>query len=265
MLDKHFVPANFGIMPTIHFLGLQISTYSLFLALALIAAFICFKLTATPLSPVNREHRSLIITFALLGGIVGAKLPIMLYNYDMLFQYPENLQLLLSGKTIVGGLIGGFLTVFFLKRHLHLQIKTGNDVAAPVALGMAIGRLGCFFRGCCYGIPSPKWMGIDFGDGVFRYPTQIYEMIFDFGLFCVLLYLKKKGHPAPGALFRYLLNAYLIFRFFLEFIRESDIALWGLSYYQIICLLCVVAVNRKLLMKFGKNIGNILFRKGELE
>jgi prolipoprotein diacylglyceryltransferase len=88
-------------------------------------------------------------------------------------------------------------------------------------------------------------LGVNFGDGVYRYPTQLYELVFDMGLFALFLYLKKNKQLAPGTLFRYLLNAYLLFRFFLEFIRESDRIAFGISYYQMICLFCIVFINIK--------------------
>lgn len=250
MLDEHTAPANFGFMPSVNIFGFSIRTYSIFMILALTAAFICYKLTADKVDKESAGHRSLIVIYALLGGIAGAKLPILLFNLDILFKYPENISLLISGKTIVGGLTGGFLTVYILKRVLKIKVKTGNDIAAPAALGMAIGRLGCFFGGCCYGIEAPRILGVDFGDGVFRYPTQLYELVFDFGLFILFLYLKKTKVLQPGILFRYLINSYLIFRFFLEFIRESDRAFFGISYYQIICFVCVLFINRKLIIHF---------------
>lgn len=261
MLDEHIAPDNFGIMPTLDLFGFELSTYTLFTVLAFVAAWICFRLTADRLDPVQREYRAAIVVFALLGGVIGAKLPILIFNLDLLFQYPENVNLLWSGKTIIGGLVGGFVAVYLLKRYLKINVRMGNDIAAPAALGMAVGRIGCFLGGCCYGIPAPDGFGIDFGDGVPRYPTQLYEMIFDFGLFAVLLYMKKTKSPAPGMLFRMLLNAYLIFRFFLEFLRETDQAFWGISYYQLICLFCLLVVNRKAAINLIKNAPKIFVAK----
>lgn len=249
MLDEHIAPASFGFMPYLTIFNLKISTYSVFMVLAFVAGFICFKLTADKIDKKMSSYRSLIIIYALLGGVIGAKLPILIYNFDLLFKYPKNINLLISGKTIIGALIGGILAVYILKRCLNINIKTGNDIAAPAALGMAIGRLGCFFGGCCYGIEAPRILGIDFGDGIFRYPTQLYEFVFDLAIFAFLLYLKRTKALRPGALFRYLVNSYMIFRFFIEFIRETDIIIWGLSYYQLICLICLLFINRKVIIR----------------
>lgn len=253
MLDEHIAPENFGILPYINVFGISISTYSIFMVLAFTAAFVCYKLTADKIDRTSSKYRSLIIIYALLGGVIGAKLPILIYNFDMLFRYPENIYLLISGKTIVGGLIGGFLAVFILKKTLRINIKTGNDIAAPAALGMGIGRLGCFFGGCCYGIEAPHFLGIDFGDGILRYPTQLFELVFDLALFAFLLYIKKTKSPAPGALFRYLLNSYFIFRFLIEFIRETEKAFLFISYYQLICAACILFINRKVIAGWFKN------------
>jgi phosphatidylglycerol---prolipoprotein diacylglyceryl transferase len=261
MLDEHISPEGFGIMPKVDLLGLELPTYTLFTVLAFVAAWICFRLTADRLAPLQREYRSTIIVFALLGGLLGAKLPILMFNMDLLFQYPENLNLLWSGKTIIGGLIGGFIAVSLVKKYLRIDIRMGNDIAAPAALGMAVGRIGCFLGGCCYGIPAPDGLGIDFGDSLLRHPTQLYEMVFDFGLFAGLLYIKKTKAPAPGMLFRLLLNGYLTFRFFLEFLRESDLAFWAISYYQIICLCCLLVINRKAIKGFINNMPKMLVSK----
>jgi len=251
MLDEHIVPKNWGLIPYINFIGLHIPTYTIFMILAFLSAFICFKLTADKKSEDDSESRKIIIAFALLGGIIGSKLPILITNYHLLFKYPDNLILLFYGKTIVGGLIGGVIAVAFIKRKLKINIRTGNDIAAPAALGMAIGRIGCLFTGCCYGIKCSQALGINFGDG-FRYPTQIYEMIFDFVLFVVLLYLKRTKELKPGALFKYLLNSYFIFRILIEFIRANERVFFVFTYYQLLCAFCLLFINRKVILEFIK-------------
>lgn len=255
MLDEHIRQQSLGLMPYLDLFGIRIPSYSFFMILAITAGYLAYRLTRTRLDEENSKYRSIIILTAFLGGIIGAKLPILVLNYQYLFSYPQNISLLLSGKTIVGGLIGGFLSVIILKKSLGIKARMGNDIAAPVALAMAIGRLGCLFGGCCYGISAPAYLGIDFGDGP-RYPTQIYELAFDLLLFVILLYIKRYRNPRPGMLFHYLLNSYLTFRFFIEFIRETDHAFWILSWYQIICIVCLFTINGKRLIERRKEEKN---------
>ena len=88
---------------------------------------------------------------------------------------------LMSGKTIVGGLIGGLFAVEWVKRQIGEKSSTGDLFAAPIALGVAIGRIGCFLGGLpdgTYGTPTSLPWGVDFGDGIPRHPTQLYESDF---------------------------------------------------------------------------------------
>jgi len=75
----------------------------------------------------------------------------------------------MGGKTIVGALIFGLLTVEFVKRYIGLNQSTGDLYAIPLSLGIAIGRIGCFLTGLSdntYGIPTSLPWGINFGDGI---------------------------------------------------------------------------------------------------
>lgn len=253
MIDDHLIPdvSNWGILPYIMIFGIKVYTYTLFMILAFVAAFIVFKLTAQKRDPLERLDRRLIITYGILGGILGSKLPILIANFPHLFHYPDNINLIFTGKTIIGGLIGGGLSVMLVKRIYRIKIKVGNDLAAPAALAMGIGRLGCLFQGCCYGKVAPKGFGLDFGDGVLRYSTQVYEMIFDFAAFFIFLYFKtRKKHLKDGILFKSLLNGYYVFRILIEFIRQTPKVFLDISYYQIICLICLLAINRKIIWQW---------------
>lgn len=122
-------------------------------------------------------------------------------------------------------------------------MRYGNQIAPAIALGMAIGRLGCFFTGCCYGIETTLPIGIDFGDGLLRYPTQLIEMMFCLILFGYLFYKQKsKKDLIPGILFKELVIYYFIFRFFIEFIRGTEKNILYLSIYQIICLIGAIFI-----------------------
>jgi phosphatidylglycerol:prolipoprotein diacylglycerol transferase len=111
--------------------------------------------------------------------------------------------------------------------------------APAIALGVAIGRIGCFLRGCCFGKETSLPGGVDFGDGILRHPTQLWESIFMFLLFGFLMW-KRTKNPKPGELFRILGISYFGFRFLIEFIRVEKIAFFGLTWFQIICLLALI-------------------------
>ena len=94
---------------------------------------------------------------------------------------PRVLVLVLGGKSIVGGLVGGLLAVEWTKRRLGVTRRTGDLFAVPLAVGIAIGRIGCFLTGLddhTYGLPTSLPWAVDFGDGVPRHPTQLYEIAF---------------------------------------------------------------------------------------
>jgi prolipoprotein diacylglyceryltransferase len=82
------------------------------------------------------------------------------------------------GRSIEGALAGGILAVEIYKRHAGITARTGARFALPVAVGIAIGRIGCFLAGLddfTYGTPTALPWGHDFGDGIPRHPVQLYE------------------------------------------------------------------------------------------
>jgi phosphatidylglycerol:prolipoprotein diacylglycerol transferase len=82
------------------------------------------------------------------------------------------------GRSIEGAIAGGILTVELYKRYTGIEVRTGARFALPLAVGIAIGRLGCFFAGLddfTYGTPSALPWSHDFGDGIPRHPVQLYE------------------------------------------------------------------------------------------
>jgi prolipoprotein diacylglyceryltransferase len=123
-----------------------------------------------------------------------------------------------------------------MKKKLKMKEKRGNLFAPAIATGVAIGRIGCFLRGCCFGKETSLPWGVNFGDGILRHPTEIYESIFMIGMFIYLRY-KMTKNPKPGSLFRLLMIFYFSFRFIIEFIRVEPIAFFGLTFFQLICLL----------------------------
>jgi len=113
---------------------------------------------------------------------VGAKLLFLLEDPRLTLSNLHDPDYLINGgKTIVGALAGGLIAVELIKRYIGLRTSTGDLYAIPLALGIAIGRIGCFLTGLpdnTYGTASSLSWAINFGDGIPRHPTQLYETAF---------------------------------------------------------------------------------------
>src|SRR5579863_1822147 len=95
------------------------------------------------------------------------------------------------GKSLLGGVAAGYLAVVYAKRRLGIVRPTGDLFAMAVALGEAVGRIGCFFAGCCYGkIAHVAWAVHD--HGALRHPTQLYSAIAAALTFALLVYLERR-------------------------------------------------------------------------
>jgi phosphatidylglycerol---prolipoprotein diacylglyceryl transferase len=242
MLDSHFHPDHWGVYPFIHIGNLALSSYALFVSLGLLVGILVFYFEARK-NKTNNDRTFLIAIAAITGGILGAKIMVWILYFPVIAQNITNYYVLLSGRTVVGGFLGGTLAVLLTKRFLKIKGKRGNIFAPAAALGLAIGRIGCFFQGCCYGIATSLPWGVNFGDGIRRHPTQIYESIF-FLIMFFYLQKKKNENPKPGKLFQLLLIDYFIFRFFLEFIKFEPKMIWNLTIYQIIAIIALVYLLR---------------------
>ena len=249
MLDNHYVPDGYGIIPNFIIFGQEIPSYTLFVGLGLLVGMLWFFITVPSKKTINDKNAIYIVLSALIFGFIGSKILVLIENLDFLIEDFSSIKgFIFNGKSIIGGLLGGYFGVRFIKKRLNNEsVRTGNKIAPAIALGMGIGRIGCFLTGCCYGIKTNLPIGVDFGDGITRIPIQLIEMIFCFGMFIYLLYKQKtKKDLVPGILFKELVLHYFIFRFLIEFIRGTSKNILFLSIYQIICLLGIIYMFKKI-------------------
>ncbi len=169
---------------------------------------------------------------AFCGGMLGAKLPFVLADWEGLLSGRAWFD---NGKTIVFGIVGGYFGVEMAKWAMDLRVKTGDGFAVPVAAAVAIGRLACFAGGCCFGTPTALPWGVDFGDGLLRHPTQLYEFTFHLSAALALTRLRRLG-LFRGQLIKFYILSYLAYRFLTEFIRPEPLLALGLTGYQWACL-----------------------------
>lgn len=134
----------------------------------------------------------------------------------------------ISGLVLVGGVIAGFLTAWYYSRRRHRPFLAVTDLLAPsVALGIAIGRIGCFLNGCCFGLPTGLPWGCRFPDGSYAgyvfpnahiHPTQLYAVLYMLIIFAVLLIIDRKPR-AMGIMSGWFLTFYGVARFINEGFR----------------------------------------------
>lgn len=181
-----------------------------------------------------------VIAGAILGAAIGSKFLYWLEDPKKTLENWNNLIYLIEGKTIVGGLLGGVIGVETAKKWIGWTRSTGDDFVLPLAVGMMIGRIGCFLTGLddhTYGIATTWITGVDFGDGIKRHPTQLYEIFFLAIVILLLFQIKKKKIGWEGLLFQLFMLSYLGFRLVIDFIKPTPHPYWILNNIQLASLL----------------------------
>ena len=222
--------------PLFSIFGIDIDMYAIFILIGLIACFI-FTYIAMKKSGYSSSARDMILIigiFAIALGFLFATLTQSIYDF---IANPEGGFQFTGKMTFLGGLIGGvivYLGLYFLYVYvINPRLKESNFLKsdmnkgvwellrfAPISITIAhaFGRLGCFSAGCCGGIETDAWYGIQFpGEAHKEIPTQLFEAIFLFLISVVMIILYFKFH------FKYNMTVYLIgygiWRFLIEFIR----------------------------------------------
>lgn len=188
---------------------------------------------------LDRVQSLLLIAGAAAGAALGSKIAYWLYDPAFAFADFPDPRRLLAGKSIVGGLVGGLFGVEAAKRIAGIRGSTGDAFVLPLTVGMIVGRIGCFLGGLAdhtYGNPTALPWGVDFGDGVPRHPTQLYEIAF-LALWGGLLTLRGDRFARPGDRFKAFLCGYLLYRLAIESIRPIPHLYFGaLSGIQLLCV-----------------------------
>lgn len=174
-----------------------------------------------------RRDRGLAVLYfvALFGALIGSKVGYLAAEGWMVVRAPDAWMQWLSGKTIVGALIGGFVFVEIGKALLGERRVTGDFFAVVAPLGIAVGRVGCRVNGCCPG-----------RDG---WPAAEVELAFNLLAALAVVALRRTGRW-PGQLFHGYLIAYGLFRFGHEFLRETPACCLGVTGYQVMAVILVV-------------------------
>lgn len=250
--------------------NLPLNTYGLLLVVAFIVGL---RVSARMAERDGLEkHRIYDLgLWIMVAALVGAKLLLIVTAWDEIARNPGHfhaLALLRSGGVFYGGFITAFITAVVVACIYRLPGRKTADACAPgIAIGHAIGRLGCFFAGCCWGEPTTAAWGVQFSErgheitgvptivshltdpaqrafwadrlGGFHaslhlHPTQLYETAATFILFIVLLWLSRRRRFEGQVMLAYV-ALYAVARFVIEFWRDDPRgSLLGLSTSQLI-------------------------------
>jgi phosphatidylglycerol:prolipoprotein diacylglycerol transferase len=186
---------------------------------------------------VDRRVRRWVIAAAAAGGVIGSRLLHLLEDPAQTALFWRDPTFLFGGKTIVGGLIGALIAVEWIKRRLGVNTATGDLLALPLIVGIAIGRIGCFLSGLedhAYGTATALPWGVDFGDGVPRHPAQLYEALFLTVLGAAVVSLRSRPHEL-GDQFKAFMVSYMAWRLAIDFLKPG-VTVAGLSMIQWACV-----------------------------
>ncbi len=177
----------------------------------------------------------------MLSGILGARVAYIVANLDYFMTTPwEMVRIDKGGLIWYGGFLGASLAlIIFARRNKEPLMKLADFTISGVPLGHAIGRIGCFLNGCCYGTPTHGSWAVYTADA-WRYPVQLYEAVFNLLVYGILLWIYRRNRINGRILAAYLL-LYPVGRFFLEFLRGDERIHWlGFNVAQEISLVLFV-------------------------
>ncbi|MBF0486067.1 MAG: prolipoprotein diacylglyceryl transferase [Candidatus Omnitrophica bacterium] len=211
-------------------------SYGLMLAIAVLTASALMSREALKIG-IAKDVIYDLVFWVVLCGIVGARIFYIFLNGHYFYGHPlEMVMLQKGGLAWQGALFAGFLSGIVYINQKRLPLGKVLDLSAPyIALGQAIGRIGCLLNGCCYGrhadwgLYFPVW-------GERLIPTQLFMSLDQAAIFIVLRLLAPRSKK-DGQVFVWYLMLAAMERFVIEFFRaDHDILPGGLSIFQYVCV-----------------------------
>jgi len=205
--------------------GVSIGTYGFFVFLGIALAYI-FLLNQTKHYNISKDTAGDIVFWAIIGGFASARLFYIAINWQDFIISPWQYLFSRSGFVFYPGLLGGALAVFIFIKHKKLSLLNTADFLAPaIPLAHSLGRVGCFFFGCCYGKPANCRICLLFPPnspaGLLHkpvIPTQLISSFCLLAIFTALVVIRDHKRFKGQVFFSYLI-LYGIFRFIIEFFR----------------------------------------------
>lgn len=235
--------------------GFAIYSYGAMLSLALLVSSLGLLKQASR-EGFNPDHVLEAIIAASISGLIGSRLLYVFLNWELYQGHWIKILFTRSGGlSFYGAFLGGLVALFAWCRYRKLPVLKFTDLMAPyLALGYAIGRIGCFLNGCCYGIVSsvPWALPASSADNFLRHPVQLYASLGGLIIF-IILYRIRPRRPFEGFQLIMLAVLYGVLRFITEFFRDmpkiwleftlAQIFSLGLVLFSLLLLLVLFAIR----------------------
>ncbi len=231
---------------------LQIRYYGLMYAIAILCAMpLLQREIRRKQMPLTEDQTMNFLMLCVLGGVVGARLYYVLFNWN---EYRADLLEIVKvwhgGLAIHGGVIGGTLVGWWLVTQYRIPFwRMADVVAPPMILGQTFGRFGNFMNGDAHGLPTTMPWGIIFPPQSIAgrefpntplHPVMLYEMGINFCIFLLLWNIRKKPYARDGLLACLYLELYSIGRFIVSFFRADNLMFRQFSAPHIISIALIV-------------------------
>lgn len=230
----------------------NIYMWGVFVALGFLLAY--YLILKNVKKPLEKRVVEELAFYSLIGLLLGSRIVYVLSNLSYYSGNPlEIFMIWEGGMTSYGGFLGAISAMLIYSKIKKINFVKYFDFMIPyVALGMAVGRIGCFFNGCCYGIETSLPWGVDFGDEILRHPTQLYLALGDLSIFFILKNLKKKF---SGFIFLSFVALFSLLRFLVDFLRDYENVYYFLSlkFSQWVTLTLLVVSLIWIFIKLRKN------------
>lgn len=240
-------------LPTV----LGVDTHGVFVGLGVVAAIVVFVSEARRRGHTD-DRLLIVVTGALVGGALFMRLGTWLQHVDLRENATLAEQWAYGNRSILGGLVGAWSGVHVAKPLCGYRLRTGDLFAPAVAIGMAIGRVGCLLTelpgtptGSSWGITLDRAEAARLGGeaGVPLHPSFAYEIAFHLAAFAVIwVWLRRRPLP-PGESFVWYVAAYGVFRFLVELVRGNEVVWLGLTRPQLFLAVTIPLVVLRIVLK----------------
>jgi prolipoprotein diacylglyceryl transferase len=226
--------------------GIPIYAHGFFLNLAfLVCSLIVFGEARRRRWPKNEVIPISLAAFV--GGMIGARVSIVFFNgwetAPVVLDFYRLFDPRVGPGSILGGVVGAYIAGFFASRVIGKAGCACDAFAPAMALAMVIGRIGCFLSGeDGLGQPTSLPWGV-WNGSYLAHPAPLYDAAFNLAWFGVLVALRDHPKMQNGNLLKFGLAGYAVFRFFVEFMRNNRLLLWGLTGQQWFCLALLLAIG----------------------